>query len=330
MIDMGREQIGADQKPYIIADVGNNWQKLEDCLIAIDSAKTAGADAIKFHLVNFRAMYGLEHQYQPKWWRQDSELQIDWLAKLRNRADTVGIELLVATYDPQTLRSIDHLVKAHCVTAGDINYLELLNTAASCRKPVFLYGGASTEGAILYALSALKQIPTVLMYSVEDYPAKSVNLFTLDLYAKVSKYFGYCDNTVDASYIPTAAVRNHKAMVLEKHFNATNADTPDKEFSLDPLAFGAMVDFVTAKRTPNIMPVLEERNMLLKNRRRLVATKDVKEGGKLVYNGNYGVYRTVNPSLDALQPHMLHEMDRAAASKPIAAGEALTMENVRL
>lgn len=330
MIDIGREIIGEGQKPYVVADIGNNWQTLEHCMASIDAAKTANADAIKFHLVNFRAMYGLEHQYQPKWWRQDSELQIDWLPKLKNKADTVGIELLIATYDAQTLRSIDHLVKAHCITAGDINYLDLLQTASSCRKPVFLYGGAATESAIIYAMSAMKNVPTILMYSVENYPAKEVNLFSLDLYGKLSKHFGYCDNTTDVSYIPVSAVRNHRAMVLEKHLNAVQVDTPDKEFSIDPLAFGVMVDYVTGKRVPNLMPIIEERNMLLKTRRRLVATKDLKEGGKLVHNGNYGVYRSVTPSMDALQPHMIDELHHAVASKPIAAGEALTIENVKM
>lgn len=331
MIEIGRDVIGEGQLPYVIANIGNNWSTIEDCKRAIDSAKTSGASAVKFSLYSFSSLYGVDIASAPKWYRQNSELPIEWVTKLKNQADSLGIELLLECFDAATMKSIDHLVKAHCIAASDLNYFEILECAAGYRKPVFLQCGAATESAVILALSALKNIPTILMYSVEAYPARAVNLFMIDQLAKLGKYIGYTDNTIDTTYIPIAAVRNHKAMVLEKHFNTLGPDTQDADFSVGPLAFAAMVDSLAGKRQSCLIPMESERDMLLKNRRRLVAVKDIQKGQRLIYGNNYGAFRSLKPGTDSFPPYMVKELsERGTAAKGIAIGEMLGPDNVEL
>ncbi len=69
---------------FIIAEVGSNWNNLEDCLESIQCAKVCGADAVKFQAYTGEALYGTPQVVS-------NQLPLEWLPKLKEKADAAGI-----------------------------------------------------------------------------------------------------------------------------------------------------------------------------------------------------------------------------------------------
>lgn len=329
---VGNHEIASNQSTFIIAEVGSNWHTFEDCLYSIEAAKKAGADAVKFQCFTFKSLYGLPPDKMPKTYSKDYELPLEWIAKLKSKADSVGIEFMCSTFDPDTMRAVDQYVNAHKIASSDLNYKELLDMAVRLRKPVFLSTGGSTEASIALAQAHLSDLEVCLMYCVSAYPASSVNLFVIDKLKKMSPLVGFSDHTLDTNYIPLSAVKNHGALAIEKHFNALSVkNTPDAAHSLDELQFTSMVDLIRGHRSIQIQPSLPaEEEMLLKHKRRLIAISDIKGGEKLVLNQNYGVFRSLSSDASALPPYVAEEISGKLAAKAAFLGEPITMSHVKL
>jgi sialic acid synthase SpsE len=170
----------------------------------------------------------------------------------------------------------------------------------------------------------------MLMYCVAAYPAKYVNLFVIDELKKITPDVGFSDHTVDFLYTPMSAVKNHGAVAIEKHFSCVAKDTPDAFHSLDPREFATMVDYVQGKKSSKLGPLESERDMLLKHKRRLVATREIKDGERLVLNENYGVYRVIYSDTSALSPHMAKEVNGLQVRMRLEPGQPVTPLHVNV
>lgn len=329
---VGNYVLGSDQPPFVIAEVGSNWHSFEDCIASIDAAKRCGADAVKFQCFTFKSLYGLSPDRAPKSYNRDYELPLEWVSKLKSRADAVGLEFMCTAFDPDTMRSIDQYVNAHKIASSDLNHKELLDMAVRLRKSVFLSTGASTEASVSLAIAQLADLQVCLMYCIAAYPATCANLFVMDKLKKYSQYVGFSDHTLDYTYLPLSSAKNHGGCAVEKHFNALSMkDTPDAGHSLDELQFTSMVDLLKGRRTAQILPMLPaEEDMLLRHKRRIIAISDIKGGEKLAINQNYGVYRSLTSDALALQPYMVDEIDGKLAAKAAFTGEPLTAAHVKL
>jgi sialic acid synthase SpsE len=166
------------------------------------------------------------------------------------------------------------------------------------------------------------------MYCVAAYPARTANLAVIDRLKKVCPYVGYSDHTLDVTYLPYAANALHGAVAIEKHFTIVNRDTPDAGHSLDELQFATMVDYIRGRKKAQILPAPEERDMLLRHKRRLIATKDIKEGEKLALGKNFGLYRSLSPDVTGFPPHMAEEVEGVRVKRAILAGEAISVGHV--
>ncbi len=327
MIYIGKNQIGPKLKPFIIAEVGSNWKSIDDCMASIEAAKRAGADAVKFQAYTFQALYGLGKEHIPRSYQKEYELPMDWLAKLKNKCDQVGIEFMCTGFDPDTMKNIDQFVNCHKIASSDLNYKALLEMAVRLRKPLFISTGAATDGDVRDAMIHLKDLQVILMYCVAAYPAKAVNMFVMDRLKEYSDYVGFSDHTQDYAYIPLSAVKNHGAVAIEKHFNILSDSTPDSGHSLNELQFTSMVDLITGKRSVKIIPHASESDMTSKHKRRIIATRDIKEGEKFKLNENFGVYRSLNKALNAHTADMADEIDGSACKASIKASEAITSDH---
>lgn len=292
--------------PFIIAEVGSNWTSLTDCCGSISLAKACGADAVKFQLFRGVCLYG----YHPEnGWNFSRELPLDWLPQLKEKCDAVGIEFMCTPFSPGLVEVVDPYVEVHKVASSDLSYPQLLKAVAETGKPILLSTGASSKSDVELALSTLGEARarTTLLYCNASYPSTHHNLFQIDAMRNLwGCPVGLSDHSLDAVYVPMAAVGFHGASVIEKHFKLhQDMNTPDSAHSLDATAFKLMCDHLRGKvDTGDFGPSKEEGAMFLRHNRRLVATKDIEPGEQLVFGKNYGAFRSLKDDSKGLSPFL--------------------------
>jgi sialic acid synthase SpsE len=320
-------QIGPGHEPFIIAEVGSNWRKLDDCKNSIVQAKACGADTVKFQAYDRNALYGIDTF--PELSTETSaklhgQLPLEWLPILEQKAKAVGIEFMCSAFSPELIDAVDPFVSIHKVASAECTHKRMLERLALIGKPVILSTGAHGVEDVRAALSVLGDTPTVLLYCVAAYPARMVNLATIKAMAEtLGLPVGYSDHSTDALTIPAIAT-DLGACVLEKHVTFIDAATPDSPHSLTADEFKAMVSFIRNGSLPvEMSPVSAERPMVLRHNRRLIATRDIPEGYTLLEGDNFGIYRSLKDETHAFHPFMIDEVNGKLAKRAIKAGDGI-------
>lgn len=346
-------------QPYIIAEVGSNWTNLEDCLLSIRAAKASGANAVKFQIFTAKDLYGFEQESAPeelseisnilrkyypapreglawppssipKSARQSVDkyaLPPEWLPKLKQEADFYGIHFMCSAFSPELAELVNPHVSIHKVASSEMYHRRLLEKLNSFGKPVVLSTAASPEADIRQALTCLQDVEVCLMYCVGSYPAKEIDFRCLRLLEKINwnkGLIGYSDHSTDIKVIPRIAMRNG-AQVLEKHFTAIDAQTPDSPHSLNVREFGLMVQTIRNKQLPaKLGPLPDERDMILRHKRRLKVIQSIKAGEKFVENVNYGAFRSLTDDPQALSPFLIDRVDGQIARIDLSPGDPVS------
>jgi N,N'-diacetyllegionaminate synthase len=345
---MSHPVLGSRRLPFVIAEVGSNWSSFEEAMNSVSIAAAVGADAVKFQLYTEEALYGVsidplahwrkglgdtrEMIQMPKAPRDPNKpaapgvLSIDWLPKLKEKADACGIEFMCSAFSPELVVAVDPYVQIHKVASAELTHLRILERLRSIRKPVLLSTGASGLGDIARALQILEATPVTLLYCVAAYPARSVRLELIPMLAReFGKPVGFSDHTTDITSLPTAAVK-YGACVIEKHFTAfPELSSPDREHSLTPDEFKLMVQVLRGDEAANAHfgPVREEIPMLLRHNRRLIATRDISSGETFQEGVNFGIYRSLKDDQRGLHPFVIDRILGRKATKEIHAGDGI-------
>jgi N,N'-diacetyllegionaminate synthase len=330
-------KIGPGQPPYIIAEVGSNWQTLDDCKLSIAMAKRAGADAVKFQAFTHEALYGrpeptvveddgLDGPNRPNFvttvQRLPGVLPLDWLPILAEKARVTGIDFLCSAFSPELVSAVDPFVEMHKVASAELSHVRLLEAVRATGKPVLLSTGASTPGDIQQAHDVLRGAgQVVLLYCVASYPATDIDFRHMDKLREFGCPVGYSDHSTDSLVIPKAAI-DWGACVLEKHFTAIEAATPDRPHSLTVDQFKRMVLSIRGE-LPFAWGSGEENDMRIRHNRRLVATRDVQPGEALSESGNFGIYRSLKSDTRGLSGFAASAVHDKRATRAIQAGEAI-------
>ncbi len=312
-----------EAKPFIVAEIGSNWQTLQHCLCSIDAAKDAGADAVKFQAFDDKALYGVDYA-------MGSVINLEWLPLLAFHAEKVGIEFMCTAFSPDIVLAVDPYVSIHKIASSDLNYPQLLEAVARTGKPVLLSTGGSEEGDIGRALDILDSYDcdTTLLYCVASYPARTVDLRVMELLEdRFDIEVGFSDHTTDVVGAPIVACA-WGATVLEKHVTFfPELDTPDRPHSLTGEEFKLMVDQIRGEAAPEIGPTSEEAAMVLRHKRRLIATRDIAVGETLRYGENYGAYRSLEDDDHGMSPFLWNHAklgpEGKAARAPITKGKGV-------
>jgi hypothetical protein len=97
--------------PYLIAEVSGNIENYKDVYDSISIAKNCGADCVKFQQFTTKEMYGRSGL-------SETNFFLD-IAKIKEKADAVGIDFMVSCFSAESLRAIDPYVKAHKIASSD-------------------------------------------------------------------------------------------------------------------------------------------------------------------------------------------------------------------
>ena len=319
-------KIGDGEPCFIIAEVGSNWQSLDDCLHSIREAKACGADAVKFQLYSARALYGFST------FSDCGELPPEWLPKLKSEADRVGIEFMCSAFSPELIDAVDPYVNIHKVASAECTHKRMLERLREIGKPVVLSTGAHKDGDISLALSTLGDTATAVLYCVAAYPAKVIQMAKIPLLReRFKRVVGYSDHSTDALVVPKAAALAG-ASIIEKHVTFIEEETPDSPHSLVGREFRAMVSYLRDIRD-DWAPTDQEKPMILRHNRRLIATRDIRAGDYLIedrpmpidgaFCPNFGIYRSLKDDTHAFHPFMVDEVHGKIAKRDIKAGDGI-------
>lgn len=320
-------KIGDGHSTFIIAEVGSNWKTLSDCIISIEKAKECGADAVKFQLFDWNALYGVPEHVDNQ--LKEVSLPVGWLPILKDRADRLGIEFMCSAFSPELIDSIDPYVNIHKLASAETCHVRMLEKFRKKGKPVFMSMGGHSEEEIEKALTVVspnRLLNGVLLYCVAAYPARAVNLGSITNFRnRFNILVGYSDHTLDVFETPVRSVQMG-ACVVEKHFTAIDAHTPDSPHSLNASQFRGMVNAIRNRQLVDYSR--EEEPMVLRHHRRLIAIKDIEVGDKFKEGENFGIYRSLKDAPHALSPFHINEVSGKKALKELKAGDTITREDL--
>ena len=258
MIQIGRREIGANQRPYLIAEMsGNHNQSLDRALAIVDAAAAAGADAIKLQTYTAETMTlnlrekGFVIEDENSLWagRQLYELYREahtpweWHPPIMARAQSHGLHCLSSPFDDSAVDFLESLdVPAYKVASFENTDLPLIRRIARTGKPMIISTGMATAAEIDEAVGTAREAGNrelVLLKCTSTYPATPANT-NLRTIPNMREAFGcdvgLSDHTMGCG-VAVAAVA-FGAVVVEKHFTLRRADGGvDSSFSLEPQEF---------------------------------------------------------------------------------------------
>lgn len=241
---------------HIIAEAGtNNNGSLEKAKNLAKIAKEAGADSVKFQIINTWGLY-LPGNYEYGKYkiedvikiRQEGEMTDEEYFSLFNYCQEIGIPLSASIFDE---KSLDLLVKFNPpyikLASCDINNVSLLRKVAERNIKVVVSTGMADVEEIeigVNALSKLKSEDIVILHCVSNYPAflEQSNLRYLEVLKKrFNTSVGFSDHTGNS--IAACMAMALGATWFEKHFTEDKTQVGlDHIYAMEPLELKQYVD----------------------------------------------------------------------------------------
>lgn len=295
-IKIENRMIGESYPTFIIAEVGYNFENIEQAKKSIDEAVKAGADAVKFQTfradtittkdIMFPEEAGGGSQYEEF---KKYELSEEAHHELFDYAKTKGI---IAFSTPSHRSDVELLEKLNVplykVGSDDLTNLPFLEYIAKKGKPMIVSTGMATLEEVDRAVSTILATGNdnlVLLHCVSNYPAYNLETVNLKAIQTMEQVFqlpiGFSDHTTSLS-IPVAAVALG-AVMIERHFTIDkNLPVPDASFSTDPEELKQIITGIreVEKAMGNGVkqPADTEWKMRSDARKSIIAIRDIKAG----------------------------------------------------
>lgn len=328
--------IGADQPPYVIAEMSANHNgSFENAVRIIDEARAAGADAIKIQTYrpDTITLDCNTEEFQIKGGLWDGRTLFDlyaeghmpwaWHAPLFKHASEIGIAIFSSPFDFTAVDLLESLnAPAYKIASFEAVDIALIKYVARTGKPMIISTGMADAEEIAEAIDAARTAgckELAILHCVSGYPAPAhdYNLAVIpDMIDRFGLVTGLSDHTTDnVTAISSIALG---ASIIEKHFTLDRkGGGPDDSFSVEPTEFAALCcDVRTAwqaiGRVDYGRKSSERTNV--KFRRSLYFVKDMKAGDVVTAEA----VRSVRPGYGAppkyLEAIIGRRMKRAVAS----------------
>ena len=264
MITIAGRAIGAQSRPYLIAEMsGNHNQSLDRALAIVDAAAESGADAVKLQTYTAETMTldvrapGFVIDDPDSLWSgrqlfdlyKEAYTPWDWHAPIMARAAERGMHCFSSPFDESAVDFLMSLnVPAFKIASFENTDLPLIRKVAATGKPMIISTGMASLGEIDEAVGTARaggceQI--ILLKCTSTYPAtpENTNLRTIphmrDAFPGCE--IGLSDHTMGCGVAVGAVAFG--ATLIEKHFTLRRTDGGvDSAFSLEPEEFGQLRD----------------------------------------------------------------------------------------
>ncbi|WP_443200915.1 pseudaminic acid synthase [Pseudomonas sp. B14(2022)] len=258
-ISIAGRKIGADEPPYVIAELSANHNgKFETALKIIEEAKKAGADAVKLQTYtadtitlncgskDFKISGGLWDGRTLYELYQEAHMPWEWHAPLFEYARKLGITIFSSPFDTTAVDLLEGLnTPAYKIASFEAIDLPLIKYVASTGKPMIISTGMADAEEIAEAIEAAREggcKELAILHCVSGYPAPAhdYNLRTIpDMMQRHGLVTGLSDHTLDNTTAITSVALG--ASIIEKHFTLDRSGGgPDDSFSLEPAELVAL------------------------------------------------------------------------------------------
>jgi N-acetylneuraminate synthase len=344
-IKIGHFSIGANQRPFVIAEMsGNHNQSLDRALALVDAAARAGVQALKLQTYTAdtmtldiregafsvedpnslwagKSLYELYQQAYTPW---------EWHEAIFERAKQQGMVAFSSPFDETAVDFLESLnVPAYKIASFENTDIPLIERVARTGKPMIISTGMATVAELHDSVKAAREAgceDLILLKCTSTYPAtpENTNIVTIPhLRELFGCQVGLSDHTMGVG-VSVAAVALG-ASVVEKHFTLSRAEGGvDSAFSLEPEEL-KVLSVETERAWQSLGKVFygstkAEKQSLL-HRRSLYITQDVNAGEVLTAEN----VRAIRPGL-GLPPKYLKGILGKKVKKDVLKGTPLAWE----
>ena len=304
-IVIGDRIIGADEKPFIIAEMsGNHNQSLEKALALVDIAASCGVDAIKIQtytpdtmtldlaegdfriedpesLWAGRSLYDLYKEAYTPW---------EWHKPIFARAREKGLIPFSTPFDETAVDFLETLdVSMYKIASFENTDLPLIQKVAATGKPMIVSTGMATAAEIDELVRAARAAgchKLIVLKCTSTYPASPAdsNIATIPHMRDLTGcQVGLSDHTLGIGVAVAAVTLG--ATVIEKHFTNSRAEGGvDAAFSMEPAELAQLVmETARAKAAIGIVRYggTEKEQKSKRFRRSIYIAADLKKGDVL-------------------------------------------------
>lgn len=344
-IQIGSFKIGADHRPFIIAEMsGNHNHSLDRALAIVDAAAAAGVQAVKLQtytadtmtidrdegefriddpasLWQGRSLYKLYQEAYTPW---------EWHEPIFQRCRELGILGFSTPFDATAVDFLETLdVPCYKIASFEMIDLPLIRKAAATGKPLIMSTGMASVAEIDEAVRSAREAgcrDIILLKCTSTYPATpdKSHLHTLPHLRELFHcQVGVSDHTLGIGAAVAGVALG--AVVIEKHFTLARADGGvDAAFSLEPAEMKLLVtETLHAWQSLGEVrygPMEEERQSLL-HRRSLYFVADI-NAGEVITDRHV---RNIRPGL-GLPPQLIDVVIGRQAKEDIKKGTPVSWE----
>ena len=306
-VPFGNARVGGERPVYIVFEAGPTHDGLNTALKLVDVAVTAGADAIKFQIIDVEkiipdptVMFSYRVLLNKNTGEEETvveslktilkrrEMPLDDWRVVIEYCKKVGIEFFSTATNFEEIEFLASMnVGSVKICSGDIDCHYLLRKVAQCPWTVQIDTGNATIGEVEQAIDVLEQAGCsniIINHCPSGYPARldGINLKIIQTLKQMFPYpIAFSDHTsgetMDIAAVALGADMLEKTITLDR-----TCRSPEHIMSLEP---DDAVSFVTNIRTVeqalgNSRRIIshQERKNLSAARRSIVASHDLKRG----------------------------------------------------
>lgn len=339
---IGKRQIGAGHRPFVIAEVSaNHGGSLDMALEIVEAAAGAGADAVKLQhyrpetitirselpefrvgggtLWDGRQLFDLYAEAMTPW---------EWTGPIFAKAAELGMICFSSPFDESAVDFLEGFgVQAYKIASFELVDLPLIRYVASTGKPIIMSTGMATLDEIDAAVGAARDggcSSIALLRCNSGYPADPSEMDLAAIQVMRGRYgceVGLSDHTLDS--IASIAAVALGASIIEKHIIMRRSDGgPDSAFSSEPDELAQLISQVGVAwetiGSPRFGPSRREQSSLA-FRRSLRVTRDI-EAGETILSGDV---RSMRPA-GGLPPDRLPDVVGCKVVRRLPVGSPLT------
>jgi N,N'-diacetyllegionaminate synthase len=293
---IGDRLVGDGHPVFIIAEIGYNFNTIEEGVASIDRAVECGVDAVKFQsfkpetLTTKSAAFPEEAGGVNQWEEFDRyQMSEETHRILFDHARKRGV-IFFST--PSYYDDVDLLerlgVSLYKIGSDDLTNLPFIKYIAEKGKPVIFSTGMGTMAEIAEAFDTIASTgndKAMMLYCVSNYPIKDTGLLDLKVIDTFKSAFGIPVGLSDHTTIIGASIAAVAlgASIIERHFVIDkNLNVPDAFFSADPTEMKLLVDEIRniEKTLGNGLkqPTATETEMRLETRKSMIARRNIAKG----------------------------------------------------
>jgi sialic acid synthase SpsE len=307
VVPIGQKRCGDGEPVFIVFEAGPTHSGFESARRLIEVSAEAGADAIKFQILDSERLVGQkdvnitykvlgaggaeEVTERLEVILKRRELALPEWAELKRYADKLGITFFATVDYDETMAFVAELgCHAVKVASGDLNHHPWLERVARSGLPVMIDTGSSTLGEVERAvdiITAAGNDRIIIHHCPSGYPARleSINLRIITTLRQMFDFpIAFSDHTpgwdMDVAAVALGASMVEKTLTLDRRTRSA-----EHIMSVEP---GQAAEFVRAIRDlevalgrPRRLMSADEAQGKLKARRSLFAARPLRQGDRL-------------------------------------------------